>query len=83
MIAGVLCAKTPQYGGAVAIKVNRPISLSIMAITTRAYSLATTIVIGHEVAASINWVATRTNPGNGRGFSSWRTRRIRASTAGA
>ena len=83
MIAGVLCAKTPQYGGAVAIKVNRPISLSIMAITTRAYSLATTIVIGHKVAASINWVATRTNPGNGRGFSSWRARRIRASTAGA
>jgi uncharacterized protein (UPF0303 family) len=65
VIASVLGAKTPQYGGAVAVKVNRSISLGIMTITTRAHSLTTTIVIRHKVVASINRVATRANPGNG------------------
>lgn len=63
VVAGVLGAETPQHSAAVAVEVHRLIAFGVVASAASTNSLATTVVVGHQVITVINWIVAGAHPG--------------------
>jgi len=64
MITGVLGAETPQHGAAVAIEVNRLITLGVVAPAAGTDRLAAAIVVRHQIVSVIYRIVAGAYPGN-------------------
>ena len=68
VIARIFRTKTPKDSAAVAIKIHWLITFSVVTTAARAYRFATTVIVGHQVIATINRVSARSDPSNRRCF---------------
>ena len=78
-----LGAEAPQDVVRFAGRVYRPVAFVAIAQATTACGLAATIVVGNDVVTTVARIATGTDPGNRRGFRTWRAAVVSAAATGA
>ena len=83
VIAGVLRPKAPVDGVAVAVEVEWPVPLRVVAFAAVTFRLATAIIVGHQIIAAVCGIVTGSDPGDRRGLRARRTGGVAAAAASA
>lgn len=65
VIGTMVDTEAPDYAVGIGREIHRFIALGVMATTALAYGFATTVVVGDQVIAIIDWISARSDPADG------------------